>query len=223
VFDDWWYTRFLLPALPMLVVLSVATLVTLVGSIGRRRLRIPLVVASVLVLMTLWIRTARAGRAFDLAEMEQHYYRAGTAVASRVTGTAVIVTLKDSGSVQYHAGRMTLSWDTLAPGTLDEALAFVRARGFTPYLLLEVDEEPVFRDRFHAASALGNLDWPPRVQVGRAIRLYDPADRALFLKDGRVRTEYVRDTPVPSRDWRRWFAINSTTFNAETAETAEKN
>ena len=70
--------------------------------------------------------------------------------------------------------------------------------------------------------ALGNLDWPPRVQVGRAIRLYDPADRALFLKDGRVRTEYVRDTPVPSRDWRRWFAINSTTFNAETARPQKK-
>jgi hypothetical protein len=206
VFDDWWYTRFLLPAIPLLIVLASATLVALVGRLTTRR-RGLVAAACVMMLMALWIQIARARHAFDLAELEQHYYRAGTAVAEHIAETAAIFTLKDSGSVQYHAGRPTLSWDTIAPDSLNQALAFVSARGYVPYLLLELDEEPVFRDRFRGASVLGNLDWPPRVQVGRTIRIYNPLDRPQFLADGKVRTEYFRDAPLPSRDWRRWIGI----------------
>jgi hypothetical protein len=155
--------------------------------------------------MSAWIGIAIVRHAFDLSDWEQHYYRAGTAVAAHVAGPAAIVTVRNSGSVQYYAGRTTVSWDTLDAGALDEMLTFVRDHGYTPYLLFEIDEEPVFRERFRRASAIGNLDWPPRVQVGRTIRLYDPLDRARFLADGRVRTEFIRDGPVPARDWRRWW------------------
>jgi hypothetical protein len=206
VFDDWWYTRFLLPAIPLLIVLATATLVALAELLVPPH-RIALVVACVMVLMALWIRTARARQAFDLAQLEQHYYRAGTAVAEHLPRTAAIFTLKDSGSVEYHAGRPTLSWDTLQAESLDRALAFVRDRGYVPYFLLEIDEEPEFRTRFRGASVASNLDWPPRVQVGRTIRIYDPLDRARFLTDGKVRTEFLREAPVPSRDWRRWVGL----------------
>jgi len=206
VFEDWWYTRFLLPAIPLLIVLSAAVLVGLAARLAPRRQAF-LTVACVMILIAFWIPAARAGHAFDLAAMEQHYARAGTAIADHVTGPAAIVTLKNSGSVLYHSGRSTLSWDTLDPGSLDQALAFVRDRGDTPYLLLELDEESAFRERFRGASVLGNLDWPPRIQVGRTIRLYDPVDRAQFLKDGQVRTAFISDAPVPSRDWRRWLGI----------------
>jgi hypothetical protein len=207
VFDDWWYTRFLLPALPLLIVLSTLTLVTLVAGLVPRA-HIALTGASVMMLAALWIPTARARHAFDLAEMEQHYFRAGTAAATHLTNTAAVVTLKDSGSVQFHAGRPTLSWDTLEPGSLNETLDFVRAQGYTPYLLLETDEEAAFRRRFGTASVLGNLDWPPRLQLGRAIRVYDPLDRTRYLKDGQVRTEFIRDSPLPSNDWRRWVGVH---------------
>jgi len=206
VFDDWWYTRFLLPAIPPLIVLASAALVSLVTRLvpGRQAL---LTAACVVMLTAVWMQVARARHAFDLAELEQHYYRAGTAAADHIAETAAIFTLKDSGSVLFHAGRPTLSWDTIEPDALNQALAFVTAHGYAPYLLLELDEEPVFRDRFRGASVLGNLDWPPRVQVGRTIRLYNPLDRPQFLADGKVRTEYLRDAPLPSRDWRRWAGL----------------
>jgi hypothetical protein len=204
VFDDWWYTRFLLPALPMLIVLSVAATLAMTAR-WNPRARLSFVAAGLVMLMTVWVSTATARHAFDFAAMEQHYYRAGTAVAAHVTEPAIIVTLKDSGSVHYHAGQPTLSWDTLDAADLDAALAFARTRGYTPYLLLEAEEEPVFRERFRHGSVLGSLDWPPRVQVGRAIRLYDPLDRARFLADGQVRTRYVPESPAPSRNWRRWL------------------
>jgi hypothetical protein len=204
VFDDWWYTRFLLPALPLLIVMSVATTVALTARWSQRT-QSTFVAGGLVLLTTIWVSTAVTRHAFDFAAMEQHYYRAGTAVAAHVTGRAVVVTLKDSGSVYYHAGQPTLSWDTLDGAGLDAALTFVRTRGYTPYLLLELEEEPAFRERFRHGSALGGLDWPPRVQAGRTIRLYDPLDRARFLEDGQVRTEYLPESPPPSRNWRRWL------------------
>jgi hypothetical protein len=208
IFDAWWYSRFLLPAIPLLVILSVAVLVLLVERIAataRFATRVSIVAGCTVLLMGLWISIAAARHVFDLSEWEQHYYRAGMAVEAHGARPAAIVTVRNSGSVQYYAGQPTVLWDAIEAGSLDETLAFLRGRGFTPYLLLENDEEPVFRQRFQSSSAIGNLDWPPRVQVGRTIRIYDPVDRASFLADGQVRTEYVREAPVPSRDWRRWF------------------
>jgi hypothetical protein len=202
VFDDWWYTRFLLPAIPALILLSVMVAETIIRRATRRRLIVA--AACVAALALLWLNIAKDRRAFDLAQLEQHYYRAGLA-ARRVAGPAAIVTLKDSGSVRYHAQLATLSWDILEPSGMDEALAFVRSHGYTPYLLLELDEEPVFRERFASGSVVGRLDWPPRIQIGRTIRLYDPDDRRRFLEDGVVRTTFVPEPPPPSRDWRRWL------------------
>lgn len=203
VFDAWWYTRFLLPAIPLLILLSVTTLVAL---IERLVARAPVALAvCTAVVMAAWVNVARERRAFEVASLEQHFYRAGMAVATYLPEAGAIVTAKASGSVQYHAGVAIVSWDTLDPGSLDQALAYLR-RGDSPvYLLLEGEEEPAFRDRFSRTSLVGHLDWPPLVQVGRTIRIYDPLDRARYLADGTVRTRFVQEAPVPFRDWRRWL------------------
>jgi hypothetical protein len=85
-----------------------------------------------------------------------------------------------------------VSWDTLPPGSLDGVIQFLRDRGHVPYLLLELDEETAFRQQFRGTSPLAELDWPPMLQVGRTIRIYDPADRATFMADGKTRTEFIR-------------------------------
>lgn len=194
VFDDWWYIRFLLPAVPPLVLLTVVAATALAARVAPRR-EVAWTVTLVAVLMFGWIRTARARQAFDLAELEHHYYRAGTAAAERLPRDAVVITSRDTGSVHYYAGRPTVSWDLLAPSSLDGVVAFLRDRGRTPYLLLEADEEPEFRARFRGASRLGELDWPPAARIGRSIRIYDPHDRARFLADGQVRTDDRPDDP----------------------------
>jgi hypothetical protein len=189
VFNDWWYIRFLLPAIPPLVILSVAVL----REIARRvagRLDTLAAAGAVCALGIAWILAARSGRAFEVGALERHYRNAGRYVADRLPERAAIITVKNSGSVHYYAGRPTLSWDTLEPQTLDTVLAFLRDQKYQPYLLLESDEEPAFRARF-SGSAAGGLDWPPAAQIGRTIRIYDPADRARFFADGRVRTDFV--------------------------------
>lgn len=190
VFDDWWYIRFLLPAVPLLIILSIVVLARFVrGAVPRAHA--PVLVLVVVLMAGWWLHVARAGHAFELSDFERHFRDAGTAVAERLPPGAVIITVKNSGSVHYYASRPTVSWDVLDPAWLEPAVAFLGGQGYVPYLLLESEEEPQFRVRFEGTTPLGGLDWPPAVQVDRAIRIYDPRDRARYFANEAVRTEYI--------------------------------
>ena len=179
VFDDWWYIRFLLPAIPFLIALSVAAVARIVGRADRA--------AVVLTVMTVilgawWVRAATARHAFDLREWERHFIDAGRFARDKLPANAAVVTVKHSGSVHYYAQRPTVAWDTLDPDTLDRALDFLRDRGLVPMLMIDAEEEAAFRAKFAESSLIGRLDWPPVTRVGRTVRVYDPADRARYWR-----------------------------------------
>jgi hypothetical protein len=179
VFDDWWYIRFLLPAIPFLILLSVAAVARIAGRADRS--------AVVLMVMTVilgawWVRTAIARHAFDLREWERHFIDAGRFARDQLPANAAVVTVKHSGSVHYYAQRPTVAWDTLDPGTLDRALDFLRDHGLVPMLMIDAEEEAAFRAKFAESSLIGRLDWPPVTSVGRTVRVYDPQDRARYWR-----------------------------------------
>src|SRR5688572_32429228 len=91
---------------------------------------------------------------------------------------------------------LPILWDSLDPAWLDRAITWLRSQGRQPYLVFERREEPEFRARFRAQSDAGALDWPPRFDLGRQVRIYDPADRARYLAGESYPTENV---PSPSR------------------------
>ena len=105
---------------------------------------------------------------------------------------AVLITVWQSGSVRFHAGREIVMWDSLDPAWLDRAITWLRSQGVEPYFLFERREEPEFRARFRGQSELGALDWPPRFDLGRQVRIYDPADRDRYLSGDTYSTENVR-------------------------------
>ena len=45
---------------------------------------------------------------------------------------SVFITVWQSGSVKYHAGREAVLWDSLEPGTLDMAITWLAERGLDP-------------------------------------------------------------------------------------------
>jgi 4-amino-4-deoxy-L-arabinose transferase-like glycosyltransferase len=198
VFDAWWYIRFLLPSIPLLVLLSVVVLVAGLRRIAPRT-HAALVALVVAVLAAWWVHVARERLAFTLRDLEHQFVEAGVYAAERLPERAAVVTVKYSGSVYYYASRPTVLWDLLDPTWLDPALAYLRERGYVPYLVLATDEEPVFRKRFGGASVVGGLDWPPIARVGRTVRVYDPADRARYFDGETVRTEDVWSTPPRRR------------------------
>jgi hypothetical protein len=187
VFDDWWYIRFLLPAIAWLLTMAAVVTVWLADRLPAG-VRAPALVAFVTVLASWSVGEADRRAAFRLQALERPFREAGAA-ARQLPRDAVVLTLRHSGSVRYYAGRLTVTWDMLEPAWLDGAVDFLSASGRRPFLLLETPEEPAFRARFAGHSTLASLDWPPRYQVGSTIRIYDPADRRRYRAGRRVRTE----------------------------------
>jgi len=189
VFDDWSYLRFLLPTLPLVLILVMAVIDAIARRIGVRRVGL-VSAAAALILATLSVREARERNTFRLQRLEARFARAGTFVADRLPENALVITSWESGSVRFYGGRKTLVWDALDPAWLDRALAYVRSRGYEPYLLFERREEPDFRRRF-AGSTVALLDWPPMAEVASQVRIYRPDDRARYLEGTAAPTEYV--------------------------------
>jgi hypothetical protein len=181
-FEAWSYLRFLLPALPSLLMLSAAVAILclrrLPGTLGP--VALALMVASLVVF---GLRTATDREAFALRQMEQRYVEAAGWVVHHLPDRAVVLTFQHSGSLRYYSGRLTLRWDQLEPQWLDRAVAFLRQRGYAPYILLESGEEASFRRQFAGTSGLAALDWKPVATLSSTgsstVRIYDPADAGL--------------------------------------------
>jgi hypothetical protein len=189
VFDDWSFLRFLLPTLPMLLVLMVASFDAMLGRV-RLPLRRAVVLVAALALTVPGVAEARARSAFRLQRLESRFERAGTFVGRRLPERAIVITSWESGSVRFYGERKTLVWDQLPPESLEQALTYVRQRGYEPFLLFERWEEPVFRNRFGGRDTAA-LDWPPAVEIATQVRIYRPGDRARYLQGTAPPTEYV--------------------------------
>ncbi len=189
VFNDWWYLRFLLPAIAMLLVLTAAVVDAVIHRSHQRSW--PVLTAFAVVLAFLFIRDARARQVFDLQRLESRYVRAGNYVATHLPPNALVITSWESGSVRFYGHRKTLVWDVLDPAWLDRAVAYSRTRGYEPYLLFETWEEPLFRRRF-AGSQTAALDWPPMAEIASQVRIYRPDDRARYLRGDAAPTDYAR-------------------------------
>ncbi len=199
VFNDWWYLRFVLPAIPLLFVLSLAVIDAGIGWVmawrGNQRfsphVRTAATVGTAVVLAVIFVSEARSRFVFNLQQLESRYVSAGTYVAKRLPKNAFIITSLESGSIRYYSGRRTLAWAALDTSWLDGAVKFARDRGLEPYFLLERSEEPQFRERF-AGSALARLDWPPIAEISSRVRIYRPDDRERYYAGERMSTEYSR-------------------------------
>ena len=187
-YPEWWYLRFQLPAIVPLLVLASAVAANLAQRANMAGV-IPLVAV---VLAILAIRVAGDRQVFTLQQLEGRYRETAAVVHDRLPGNAVLITVWQSGGVRFHAGREAVLWDSLDPAWLDRAIDWLRDQGRVPYILLERSEERDFRNRFRGASQLGALDWPPRFDLGRQARIYDPADRARYLKGESYATENIR-------------------------------
>ncbi|MEO5741711.1 MAG: hypothetical protein ABIS29_14070 [Vicinamibacterales bacterium] len=213
-FDDWSYLRFLLPAIALMIVLASAVIVHLVqyvvsgfppprqASADRRSpgegrsltvdlTRTVILTAITAALALFGVRTANDRLAFHLKFLEQRYRSAGLVVRDRLPESAVVLSVWDSGAVRFHGRKEALVWAGLDPAWLDRSLSWLDAHGHRPYILVESWEEPAFRSRFGNDSDIGKLDWPPKYEIDRVVRIFDPKDRATYIRGERVDTEFL--------------------------------
>jgi hypothetical protein len=178
-FDNWTFTRFLLPAYPFLCLLAVWPIVQLAR-------RAPIVVEVAAVLALLLVAHHWYAVATDLGFMtnykgERRYIEAAHVIATTTPPDEWVLAMQHSGSVRYYGDRKTFRYDWLNDGWLDRFIAVSRERGTGPMIILDDWEEPQFRERFKS-DQFGALDWPPRFEFDTQpkVRIYDPADRERY-------------------------------------------
>jgi Oligosaccharyl transferase STT3, N-terminal len=193
-FDNWTYTRFLLPGIPLLVLLGVWTLFAFA-----RVLRSPaaqVVALGVLVYVGLsWAGYAVHERMFRTKEAESRYIAVGKYIGSSSPPQTLVISMQHSGSIRYYGNRKTVRYDWMNGRTLTDAIDWMQSTNRSALIVLEDWEEPRFRTRFQG-QAWGSLDWPPRAEFESSprVRVYDPLDRALFMERGAMLTRRI---PVP--------------------------
>jgi hypothetical protein len=192
VFDDWWYIRFLLPALPILIVFMTLTLFAIATRLSPTHGRAGAMLAC--ALLAGWYMDVAAKRhAMALRTLEARFRVTGEYADRALPANAIALAVQHSGSVRFYGGKPTLAWDGIDPSALDRVIASLTARGLAPVIVLEDAEEQPFRNRF-AGQRVGQLDWPPAAEIhGRVrVRIYDPAQRDGYLSGQRIQTEHVR-------------------------------
>lgn len=189
-FTDWWYTRFLLPALPVLIVMMTSVAWAALGRLPRG-IGAGVLLGLALLLGGLWEHRAGELDVFRLKALERKYVELGRYATTRLPPDAIVLAAQPTGSIRFYANLPTLSWDAIAPEWLDRVLDDLRARGLTPYFAIESWEADAFRARFRGHSPLGDLDWPPRADIGRVIFVYGAGDRASYLAGEQVRSDRI--------------------------------
>jgi hypothetical protein len=176
VFSEWFYLRFLLPALPFLFIAIAAATALVTSRLLPNAASIAMLIA-ITIAGAFNVRTADREQAFHLRDFDARYRLTGESLASSAPPEAIIVTVQESGSLHHYTGRPVLRWDQVG-ADLDAVLSSVRSVGRRPILVIEDWEAAGLRDKF-PASALASLDWAPRAVVPGAttVRVFDPADR----------------------------------------------
>ncbi|MBL8171936.1 MAG: YfhO family protein [Acidobacteria bacterium] len=138
IFDEWWYTRFLLPGYPGLILGAVLTAQTLLQQIFRAN-RIARVAVGLVLL----------GISFGFAYRHNHKYEVfrigrGEAVHikscrwadAQLPSQAVLVAAEMSGAINFYTRRPFLRWDFVAPESWPMLKKHVQERGYQFYALL---------------------------------------------------------------------------------------
>lgn len=200
-FPEWWYLRFLLPAVVLGHCLTLSALAALAARLGGR---LPVVAAAAIVLAmaAAGVRRPETAEAFGLARLESRFPLTSRVVAERLPANAVLVTGWDSGAVRFQPGREVVMWDALDPSWLDRTIDWLQTNGRPPVIVLEAWEAEAFRARF-AGALHGGLDWPPRYDLDRRVQIYLPEDRARYHAGETVPTERLFTAPPGGRVNRR--------------------
>jgi len=175
-YETWWYTRFLLPAIPSLIVGVLLVLESLEQWWRDRRvevrvrgwrLRVPngllaALATSLVVATGLHHITTKA--ILGIGQGERVYIEATELVNRRVPTRSIVVAMQLSGALFYYSNRTALRWDFVEPDQFASLAAHAFNERYEWYALLSDFEEKDFLRRLPGA-------WRP-VATARHMRLW---------------------------------------------------
>jgi hypothetical protein len=173
--EEWWYLRFLQPLLPALFALTSIALAALLAPLDRLAPRLATVALLIIVGAMAW---RRAHYAVDQGaavawRAEQRYAETGAFIARELPERAALLSMQHSCSARYYSGRVTIRYDIIQPGELDAVVRTLQRLGYSPYLVLDDWEEPIYERRFAGQTAGAARDWlPVAAPAGGSVRIY---------------------------------------------------
>ena len=138
-YDEWWYTRFLIPAYPALAVAAGVAFARLVAM--RRVLGV-----AAIILVAAWELRQMVRFSVFYTDEDQARYRVLPEWAARsLPPRSLVFSFEFSGPLDYYSDHIPVRWDLAPP---DRALAFARSRSEPVYALLMDHELTPFRTKY---------------------------------------------------------------------------
>jgi hypothetical protein len=178
-FDDWWYLRFVIPAMPAMFVLSIDAIWHVGARFGPA---VQTAVALVFTTLTLShaIAYAQLHTIVEIGEGEQKYADVGRYLARELPAGTVVISGLHSGNIRLYSRLRTLRVDSLDGAWLDRAIGYLKSTGPSPYLVLEESEIRNFRERFAGQQAVALVDRPAVAVHSRHVYVFSSDPRAAF-------------------------------------------
>jgi hypothetical protein len=138
----WWYTRYLIPALPGLVIAAVLAARDLLRRIAERTPRLAAWVAVTFLVVVAAAETwgYQTWGPLRVANGQRVFPEACELTARKAGGPAVVVSMDFSGALAYYTRTTPVRWDCLQPGDFAVVVEHARRKGFGVFALL-LDQE----------------------------------------------------------------------------------
>jgi hypothetical protein len=126
-YETWWYTRFLLPAIPALLLLGAGVASARTAGLARS---LPFV--ALVLIAAVQVTLSRRFEVLGIGRGEASYERAATTSRAHLPPGAIVLAMQHSGAFLYYTGATTLRYDYLDRGLFET----VRATGRPLYALI---------------------------------------------------------------------------------------
>ncbi len=146
----WWYTRYLLPAIPALIFASLLVARDALSpqqggrGVWLRRALAALALAIVLVVEQSWIRDRNVLR---FGEGERIYSDASRWAESKVPPRSLVISMSMSGALKYYTNLTPVRWDWIQAEQVPRLRERARAEGYQWFALLLPSENEEFQKR----------------------------------------------------------------------------
>jgi hypothetical protein len=155
-FEPWFFTRFLLPAIPLMLLFAAIVAFTLIERLPSWG-RTPAAVALSLVMSLVLLEESRRRGVFTSAATEQKYPQAAAFVRDELPQSSYVLARQHSGSIRLYAGRPTIRWDAIGGDQLDVVVQQLRSIGAQVHVVVDDDEWTPFTTHFAGQIAPSRL------------------------------------------------------------------
>jgi hypothetical protein len=147
IYDDWWYTRFLLPAYPAMILgalLAARDVVHLLKPLAPERNRARLSLAPLAILLAAALSSeqhyVRRFNVFITGDAESVHAASCRWADRMLPDQAAVVSMEMSGALKFYTQRPIVRWDWVEPGQWQVLKGRAAEKGYRWYALLQPQE-----------------------------------------------------------------------------------